>query len=126
MPVDKLRYTRRQVEICPPTAPAQWSVNYITTSGNHITYCPFCFFIFITLPVIFSFYQVMKRKIQHDAINGQEDEDSSAFRGWVFNEATPDTQAMKTVENSEAGPPGTLPHDLDGNARPIPPPLLRM
>jgi hypothetical protein len=42
----------------------------------------------------------MKRKIQHDAVNNQEDEDSSICTLCLLNDDSPDEKEKKSVENS--------------------------
>jgi hypothetical protein len=51
---------------------------------NHIAVC------IQKLLEIYRTYQIMKRKIQHDAINNQEDEDSSAYPIYYMSEENPD------------------------------------
>ena len=42
----------------------------------------------------------MKRKIQHDAINNQEDEDSSAYPIYFLNDETPNKKKEESVRNN--------------------------
>ena len=42
----------------------------------------------------------MKRKIQHDAINNQEDEDSSAYPIYPIDHESPEKKAKKAVKNN--------------------------
>jgi hypothetical protein len=52
--------------------------------------------------------QDMKRKIQHDAVNYQEDEDSCTHPVWFPKNVPVDKKEDKSTENSGAVKPGIV------------------